>query len=147
MARIYLASSWRNQHQPELVARLRGSGHSVYDFRNPRHNTGFSWQQIEGSVDSGAANFRAALNTSAVAARGFLSDMHALDWADTCLLLLPCGRSAHLEAGWAKGRGKRLIVFLHQYDEPELMYLMADHIVVNHAELGAALKDLPVTTP
>ena len=32
---IYVASSWRNAYQPEVVARLRSEGHSVYDFRNP----------------------------------------------------------------------------------------------------------------
>lgn len=33
--RIYVASSWRNTHQPEVVAKLRELGHEVYDFREP----------------------------------------------------------------------------------------------------------------
>lgn len=37
MAKIYVASSWRNQHYPEVVRRLREAGHEVYDFRNPPH--------------------------------------------------------------------------------------------------------------
>ena len=36
MARIYVASSWRNKYQPEVVAALRKAGHEVYDFRNPK---------------------------------------------------------------------------------------------------------------
>ena len=36
MARIYVASSWRNVYYPEVVTRLREAGHEVYDFRNPR---------------------------------------------------------------------------------------------------------------
>ena len=28
-------------------------------------------------------------------------------WDDTFVLVLPCGRSAHLELGWAVGQGKR----------------------------------------
>ena len=34
MARIYVASSWRDPYQPEVVAALREAGHEVYDFRN-----------------------------------------------------------------------------------------------------------------
>ncbi len=40
MAKIYVASSWRNKYQPEVVAALRKAGHKVYDFRNPKDNPG-----------------------------------------------------------------------------------------------------------
>ena len=43
------------------------------------------------------------------------------------MLVLPSGRSSHLEAGWAKGAGKRLVILVVQM-EPELMNKMADHI-------------------
>ena len=33
--KIYVASSWRNEFYPEVVAKLREVGHDVYDFRNP----------------------------------------------------------------------------------------------------------------
>ena len=36
MAKIYVASSWRNVYYPEVVTRLREAGHEVYNFRNPR---------------------------------------------------------------------------------------------------------------
>lgn len=42
--RIYVASSWRNSRQPEVVRALREVGHHVYDFRNPsKGDTGFAW--------------------------------------------------------------------------------------------------------
>ena len=45
MAKIYVASSWRNQYFPEVVKKLREYGHEVYDFRNPPHNQGsFIWK-------------------------------------------------------------------------------------------------------
>jgi hypothetical protein len=31
--KIYVASSWRNTYQPEVVQKLRAMGHQVYDFR------------------------------------------------------------------------------------------------------------------
>ncbi len=46
--RIYVASSWRNAHQPELVKALQDAGHEVYDFRHPAPgNEGFQWSQID----------------------------------------------------------------------------------------------------
>ena len=35
MARIYVASSWRNPYYPDVVEALWASGHEVYDFRGP----------------------------------------------------------------------------------------------------------------
>ena len=33
--KIYVASSWRNERQPDVVQALRNAGHDVYDFRHP----------------------------------------------------------------------------------------------------------------
>jgi len=139
MRRIYLASSWRNEQQPEMVEILKSWGHLVYDFRNPLGKTGFSWSDIDPNWKNWDADeYVDALNTP-IASHGFLSDMRALEWCDTCVLLLPCGRSAHLEGGYAKGRGKRLIIYTCDGEEPELMALMADHIVTYSDQLKAVL--------
>ncbi len=71
---------------------------------------------------------------------GFESDFNALMNCDVCLLVLPCGRSAHLEAGYAKGTGKKLIIYIPFYDEPELMYKMADEICITLEEVVKALS-------
>ena len=48
MARIYVASSWRNSSQPTLVATLRYVGHEVYDFRRPFNGVpGFAWSDFD----------------------------------------------------------------------------------------------------
>ena len=49
MAKVYVASSWSNEHQPRIVAFLRERGHEVYDFRNPERKTDFRWSQISGN--------------------------------------------------------------------------------------------------
>jgi len=61
MAKIYVASSWRNKYQPEVVAALRKAGHEVYDFRNPDDNPGgFHWADVpEGSAPPSAWKARA----------------------------------------------------------------------------------------
>ena len=74
-----------------------------------------------------------------MAVRGFQSDANAMAESDACVLLLPCGRSAHLEAGIMKGRGCRLVIYLDD-GEPELMNRFADALVCTHAELLNALN-------
>lgn len=144
MARIYLASSWRNTYQPKMVEVLRAEGHQVYDFRNPPCGfPGFAWSQIASHWKNWTADeYRTAIQSHPLAARGYVSDMRGMEWADTCLLLLPCGRSAHLEAGWFAGRGKRLIILTQDGEEPELMALMANHICVNLEEVLTELIDV-----
>ena len=47
MAKIYVASSWRNPYQPEVVKKLRELGHQVFDFRNPPDGKGgFFWKDV-----------------------------------------------------------------------------------------------------
>lgn len=142
--RIYVASSWRNEEQQQLVVRvLRDEGHHVYDFRNPAPgNNGFSWRQCATPEQlKSPKRFRDEVLTSLVAGAGFSLDMNALKSADATILVLPCGRSAHLELGYATGSGQRTIVYLDSpMSEPELMYLMNTQICVNLSEVVATVR-------
>jgi hypothetical protein len=148
--KIYVASSWRNEaRQQETVRALRKAGHDVYDFRNPAPGEhGFGWYQCaQPDEDPGAFRdmmhdpkfFRDYVLTHPVARAGFESDMKALRECDACVLVLPCGQSAHLELGWATGARKRTIVFLDDpMSEPELMYLACMSICVSLEEVVIA---------
>jgi hypothetical protein len=69
--------------------------------------------------------------------------MHALRRADVTVLVLPCGRSAHLELGYAVGAGQRTVVLLdNPLSEPELMYLMNTKICMNLDEVIEALRQI-----
>ena len=137
---IYVASSWRNGRQPAVVLMLRGVGYDVYDFRNPcPGDQGFHWSEID--PDWGCwspEKFRTALS-SPVAQAGFASDWQAMVDADVCVLVMPCGRSAHLEAGYFVGAGKPLFILLAD-GEPELMYRMATKLCISDRELLCVLK-------
>lgn len=139
--RIYIASSWRNNRQPVMVERLRVAGHEVYDFRNPvPSDRGFHWSDIAEVWKSwGAKEFRDALKHP-LARQGYASDMAGLRSCDACVLVLPCGRSSHLEMGYAAGM-KILTVILLDDGEPELMYCMADHLCLTMDEVCAVLED------
>lgn len=141
MRRIYVASSWRNKYQPNIVQDLRYEGHEVYDFRNPPGKAGFQWRDIEEAWQTWTMErYRELLQTTADAAFGYTADRRAMQWADTCLLVLPCGRSAHLEAGYFHGANKRLVIYIPEPIEPDLMYLMADYICLTIDEVFEALK-------
>ena len=119
MAKIYVASSWRNKYYPEVVSRLRMEGHDVYDFRNPPHGgAGFHWTD----VDENAPNWTFAQYAEGLrhplAERQFAADLEALKWADVCVLVLPCGRSAHTEAGWLAGAGKKVFAYIPEPRAP-----------------------------
>lgn len=140
--RIYVASSWRNQGQPAVVAELRRAGHEVYDFRNPGPGDhGFSWSEVDRDwLDWTPDGFLERLHGSARAADGFAKDKAALDWCEVCVLVLPSGRSAHLEAGYVTGQGKPTVVLLDEQGfEPELMYLLAAEIVTTLPAVVTAL--------
>ena len=136
MARIYVASSWRNQYFPEVVKRLREAGHEVYDFRNPPHGgAGFHWTDIDPDAPNWTyAQYAEGLHHP-LAERQFQADIDALTWADTCVLVLPCGRSAHTEAGWMAGAGKRVVAYIPEMVEPELMYKLFDGVAGSLDEL------------
>lgn len=133
---IYVASSWRNAFQPIVVDELRGLGHEVYDFRNPAPgNNGFAWSDIDENWQKWTSEeYKAALNDP-VAESGFKLDFDAMKWADACVMVLPCGRSANTEAGWMKGAGKQVFVFQPIKQEPELMYKIFDGILTSYGDI------------
>lgn len=157
--KIYLASSWRNEQQPEAVEILRKASHEVYDFRNPSMGPGaggrgFHWSEIDPNWQSWTPEQYAGSLYHRIAEDGFASDKMALDWCDACVLLLPCGRSAHLEFGYAVGRDKLTVIVLAQPFEPELIYAFADAVCPDIEDalhfletVGEGTIDLPEPPP
>jgi hypothetical protein len=119
---IYVASSWKNLLQPIIVRRLREQGHEVYDFHGSKRE---NWKDVTNVRDGcSALELQGALRTS-ITDGAFADNMQALMKCDACVLVLPCGLSAHLEAGWAAGNGKQVLIYFNDENEivePELMY-------------------------
>ena len=130
-----------------MVTLLRSVGHSVYDFRNPSEGEhGFGWIQIDPEwKDWTPEQYRKALDHP-IAKKGFAFDMDALQSCDACVLVLPSGRSASWEFGWAIGRGKFGAVVMYSECEPELMYL-GNPILTSPAELDSWSKSFLKRSP
>lgn len=123
--KIYVASSWRNAFQPGVVRALRSDGHEVYDFKD---SNGFHWSEVDENWQdwtSDIPKYLSGLNHRC-AERVFNRDMRALRSCDVCVYVMPCGVSASLEAGWASGAGKPMVVYVPGLREPDLMVKMAD---------------------
>ena len=131
---IYVASSWRNNVHDAVCATLKAAGLDHYNFKNPPESTGFSWGEV------GMGSYVRELNNTVPvgeylagmeherAIAGFKSDFEAMQASDTCVLVLPCGRSAHLELGWFVGQGRKTAILLEDPMVPELMYEMVDYL-------------------
>ena len=146
--RIYVASSSRNVRFDCVVAALRAAGFDAYDFKHPIRpdERGFAWSDaglLHSNSIGGDPQMPAVSNTDEFLAAlehesaitTFDRDFAALHAADTVVLVLPCGRSAHLELGWATGAGKRTAVLLDDPCTPELMYRAVDCLARSTEEL------------
>lgn len=142
--KIYVASSWRNKLQPAIVMALQRCGHRCYDFRNPIPDwtgeglvppkVGFSWSAIDPNWQNWTPKEYAEALKHPIAQTGYQQDITALKQCDACVLVLPSGRSASWEFGYAMGQGKRAAVFMLEKCEPELMYGEAE-ILTSMGEL------------
>lgn len=148
--RIYVASSWRNLLQPAIVLALRGIGHEVYDFRRPSDYgkpapdgaRGFSWAEIDPAWETWTPDqYRKALEHP-IARAGYANDIAALRECDAVVLVLPSGRSASWEFGYAMARDKPGVVVQFEKFEPELMYSGAA-FVTSMTELFDLFGDPP----
>ena len=106
-----------------LIAAIRNQGKTCYDFTDkaadPSHpDAPFEDQMItlERHPDF--------LNDS-VHRYHYERDLDGLKKANTVILLLPAGTSAHIEAGIAFGLGKKLIL-IGKPEKPETLYFIFD---------------------
>ncbi len=138
--KLYVASSWRNEVYPALVDALKAEGHQIHDWRSTPN--AFKWQNIEPTYQHGDTvdtdTYRNWLIHPAAEA-GYRDDLDGMQWCDCGVLLLPCGRSAHTEAGWIRGRGKPVFVLRPDDQEPDLMYKLFNGVFGTVHELLEAL--------
>jgi hypothetical protein len=135
-----MASSWKNASDVKCITDyLREHGQEVDCFAD--ESTGryvFHWSKIGNFESLDAINFM----KDERAQRAFQEDKRWIDWADGVLLYLPCGKSAHLEAGYAVGKGKFLCIYRPVYPKGEfdVMYGFADVITDTFSDIMDFLK-------
>lgn len=136
---IYLIGSLRNPVIPEIGEILRAQGFEVFDdwFAGGKIADD-EWQAYE---TSRGRTYSEALGGYA-ADHVFQFDLHHLDRAGAGVLVLPAGKSGHLELGYLAGQGKRTFVLFDKVPERwDVMYKFATGVAFNMNELILLLKD------
>jgi hypothetical protein len=107
--KVYIASSWKNRFLVRQIAEeLERLGFEVYDFTSDKHfvfNITEDTEKARSEIDWIECGKLPATQLACD------YDKAGLDWADVGILLHPCGRSAHMEAGILIGQGKPLIIY------------------------------------
>jgi hypothetical protein len=134
MSRIYIIGSLRNPKIPQIARELRADGHSVFDdWFSPGKECDDEWQAYERSR---GRTYKEALE-GYHAEHQFSFDLKHIQAAEVGVLVLPAGKSGHLELGYMIGRGQRGYILLED-GEPErfdLMYKFAHGIAESLEEL------------
>lgn len=130
---IYVMGSLTSKRPMEVAAALRREGHDVFDDWHATHPlTDTAWQTYE--QDRGHS-FAEALRRPA-AQNVFQFDKQWLDRADMGVLVLPAGKSGHLELGYLIGQGKPGFILLHGDPEKwDVMYQFATGVAEDVEEL------------
>jgi hypothetical protein len=139
MAKIYLIGSLRSPRVPEVAAKLREAEHEVFDdwyAAGPEADD--YWQKYEMAKGH---NYKEALAGFA-ANHVYHYDRSHLDRNEMAVLVLPAGKSGHLELGYMIGQGKPgYILFEEQMPERwDVMYLFATAVFFGVDELIQELK-------
>jgi hypothetical protein len=144
--KIYIASSWKNADLVYGVAKyLRSEEFDVDAFMDDsRGRYVFHWSEMLNEPDKSKSKLNAiTFLEDERSQRAFKEDEKWLDWCDCCVLLLPAGNSSHLEAGYAKGQGKQLIIYSPSgfpAGEFDVMYGFADLMTDSIVKLIEYLK-------
>jgi len=148
LRKIYIASSWKNKETIRSMAWvLRKIGHEVFDFTDPESRPeGFDCFTFSASEwarkPKSQIEWKEFMELEATR-RAFESDKAGLDWADTIIMLNPCGRNAHLEAGYAIGKGKDLFIYGDlPIGEFEAMYFFANKGLYRSREFINLIEEL-----
>jgi len=137
---IYLTGALKNSRVPELGNTLRRLNYDVMDeWFTPGEFADTNWQAYEkqrGRSYQEALKGRAATNI-------FLFDRFYLDHADIVVCLMPAGKSAMLELGYAKGRGKYTCILLDGEDPEryDIMPNFADDVFKTESDLISELSE------
>lgn len=135
---IYIIGSLKNTLVPEVAEYLRAKGHDVFDdWYSAGPEADDYWQA---HCQQRGMNYEEAL-ASPHANCVFSFDKFYLSLADTVVLVLPAGKSGHVEFGWALGQGKRgLILFPGEPERYDVMYKFATGYAFSWESLAEQLE-------
>lgn len=137
--KVYIIGSLRNENIPKIAATLRKEGFDAFDdwyAAGPEADD--YWKKYE--VERGRP-YKEALDAPH-AWHVFNFDKYHLDTSDLGLLVLPAGKSGHMELGYLIGSGKPGFIFLDTLDRWDVMYRFATKVSDDLDELVEEMKNV-----
>lgn len=135
---IYVIGSMRNPQVPLVAKALRAIGWDAFDdWYSPGEQCDDKWQEYE---KQRGRTFREAL-AGYHAQTAFKLDEYHIDRCDAGILVLPAGKSAHIELGVFRGAKKpRYILMDGEPERYDIMYNYATKIFMSLDEMVQELK-------
>lgn len=130
---VYIIGSLRNPEIPQFANELEARGIEAFaDWFQSGPQTDDFWKEyskVRGRTYKQALESRGAVHS-------FNLDKENLDRCDAAIMLMPAGKSGHLELGYTIGRGKPgFILFDGEPERYDLMYQFATGIFFSKQEL------------
>ena len=143
--KIYVIGSMRNKQIPVVANRLRAEGFDAFDeWFAPGEQADEKWKEYE---QLRGREFIEALQ-GYHAKHVFEFDKFHLDTCDVAVLVLPAGRSGHIELGYVRGCKKPCYILLEeQTDRFDVMYGFATKVFATTEDLIAELRILNFIRP
>jgi hypothetical protein len=138
--KIYLIGSLRNPKVTSLAIELRGHGLNVFDdWMAAGPEADDYWMKYEKEKGH---TYLEALDGNA-AWHVFNYDKGHLSSSDVGILVLPAGKSGHLELGYIMGMGKRGFILMDKEpDRFDVMYRFAEQVFLDKDLLIERLKEI-----
>jgi hypothetical protein len=136
---VYLIGSLRNPEVNRLAHAIRELGFEVFDDWTAAGPTADdTWRDYE---KQRGHSYVEALQGYA-AKHVFAFDRYHLDRADMAVMLMPAGKSGHLELGYILGRGKPgFILFDQEPERFDVMYQFASGVFSQEKDLLFSLRN------
>lgn len=140
---VYIIGSLRNPNIPLLGNKLRNAGYEVFEdwFGTGPESDDYlqKYEKCRGRT------YKEFLN-GYVVNHIFEFDKHHLNRVDAVVLLMPAGKSGHLELGYSVGIGKpSFIVFDKEPERFEVMHRFATDVCFSDEELLIILEEWNAT--
>lgn len=137
MKSVYLIGSLRNPEVLTVASKLREAGFDVFDdWMAAGPEADDYWLKYEKQK---GVSMKDALKSYA-AKHVFEFDKYHLDRCDGAVLLLPAGKSGHLEVGYMAGSGKPTFALFD--GEPERWDVMYQFLSGVHFNIDDLIKDM-----
>lgn len=138
--KLYVIGSLRNEEVPRIADYLRTT--TEWDVFDDWYSAGPTADDCWRDYEKGKGHtYRQALMGHA-AQHVFEFDKHHLDQSDAALLVLPAGKSCHLELGYMVGRRRPTFILLDEPDRWDIMYNFVDKVATEIETIAQALRDV-----